>query len=156
MWFQRCVLSRPTKKKAIYIRRQTVRCSDARDLALNQHKQQKPPWTIKFLSSHCIKLPKVRSCKSIFCGSGLLQANSETLGQKAKFLAHEAGAYSCMTKYGYRVPNFASKSSLKSFANKEASLQIGKSSTIIICKAVLYSSYFILIILSSSIDYIVK
>src|SRR5215218_1374646 len=100
MWFQRCVLSRPPKMKTIYILRQAVRCLDARDLALNRHKEQKPPWTIKFLSNHCIKLPKVRSCKSIFCSRGLLQANFETLGEKAKFLAHEAGAYGCMTKYG--------------------------------------------------------
>src|SRR5215203_872599 len=80
---KRCTIKASQEEGYLYSQA-SCRCFDARDLALNRHKEQKPPWTIKFLSNHCIKLPKVRRCKSIFCSSGLLQANSETLGQKGQ------------------------------------------------------------------------
>ncbi len=49
---ERCILSGPPKKKAIYILREDVSCFNARDLALDQHKRTKSPWTIKFWSLH--------------------------------------------------------------------------------------------------------
>lgn len=53
------ILSRPAKKKAIYSLREALCCLNARDLAFNQQKRTKSPWTIEFWSYHCIKLPNI-------------------------------------------------------------------------------------------------
>jgi hypothetical protein len=60
-------------------------------------------------------------------------------GEKTSLLLMKRELIAARQNMTNRVSNFGRKSSLKSFLNKEASLQIGKLSILIIYKCILYS-----------------